>query len=205
MIKMETGKSEIKLQTAENFWSALENAYTIWSRKDDGNTLSFHPERKAEFLELFDGYYETIKGQFMTLATKGLDAHKQAAIMVISVLEANIFEQSKMEGKVSLGVQAIVLDVALSYLEKSINGKLKEIGIHAIRLELPMALACETSYFNILRRILYYENNENGSYEMKYNIIEWADRFFLLEYIVLLKNGIDPQIVKDSSRATIKS
>lgn len=210
VLKMEAGKnSETKLPDVENFWRALENSYDSWSKKENGSTLSFHSERKNDFFESFSRYYNIIKNQFMTPETKGLDAHKQSAIMVISSLETNIIEQLQEEGKVALGAQAVILDVALSYLEKSINNKLKGIGVKTVRLKLPTALACETSYFNILRRILYYEDprvkRDDSFYKMSYNVIEWADRFFLLEYITLLNNGIDPQLVKDRFRNFVES
>ena len=210
VLKMETEKnSGTKLPAVENFWSELKNSCNKWSKKENGNTLSFHPERKNDFFKLFSKYYNIIKEQFMTPETKGLDAHKQSAIMVISALEANIIEQTQEEGKVALGVQAVILDVAFSYLEKNINNKLEEIGAHTVKLKLPIALACETSYFDILRRILYYEDQrekiDDDCYKMSYNVIEWSDRFFLLEYITLLSNGIDPQLVKDKFRKLVES
>lgn len=210
VLKMETGQNGgTKLPAVENFWLGLENSYNNWRKKENGNTLSFHPERKKDFSKLFSRYYNVIKNQFMTPETEGLDVHKQSAIMVISALEANIIEQTQEEGKVALGAQAVILDVAFSYLEQSINNKLKEIGAHTVKLKLPVALACDTSYFNILRRILYYEDNrveiDDDFYKMSYNVIEWSDRFFLLEYITLLSNGIDPQLVKDRFRKLVES
>lgn len=191
---------------AENLWAALQEACAFWNQKEAEEKLTFHSERKKEFIDFFAKYYETIKGQFMTPETKALDTHKQAAIMLISAWEANAIEQTPCEeGQIPLGCQAVMLDVAFSYLEQSINRKLEDIRVRPIKLKLPEALACDTSYFNILRRMLYYELPTRGrqgseKYKMNYNILEWSDRFFLLEYITLLENGIDPKLIKDNVR-----
>lgn len=195
---------------AEKLWDALRESCDFWNKKEDSAQLIFHLERRGEFIDIFAKYYESIKKQFMTPDTKALDTHKQVAIMLLSAWEANAIEQVPCEeGQIPLGCQAVILDVALSYLEQSINKKLADIKVRPINLKLPEALACDTSYFNILRRMLYYElflGGQQGSkgYRMSYNILEWSDRFFLLEYIALLENGIDPKLIKDSVRKDIK-
>lgn len=195
---------------AEKLWDALQESCDLWNKKESSAQLTFHSERREEFIDIFAKYYESIKEQFMTSDTKALDTHKQVAIMMISAWEANVIEQAPCEeGQIPLGCQAVILDVALSYLEQSVNKKLADIKVRPIKLKLPEALACDTSYFNILRRMLYYElflGRQQGSngYGMTYNILEWSDRFFLLEYITLLENGIDPKLIKDSIRKSIK-
>lgn len=196
-------------QGLEKLWKALNDSYDIWRKKENGDSLIFFTERKKDFINKFKEYYEYIKSHYMTSETKALDTHKQISIMVISALEAKIFEQNCDEDKIALGPQAVVLDVALSFLLSSINAKLKDIKLQPIRLRLPVALACETSYFDILRRMLYYEystveGREEEGYKKIVNILEWSDRFFLLEYIILLENGIDPRLVKDSVRKVVR-
>ncbi len=189
-------------------WKAFQDSYNIWRKKENGDSLIFFADRKEDFIKRFKFYYENIKLEFMTPETQNLDAHKQISIMIISALETNVFEQESEDDKIPLGPQAVVLDVALSFLLTSINAKLRDIRLQPIRLVLPVALACETSYFDILRRMLYYEystikgNRENGDKDIV-NILEWSDRFFLLEYIILLENGIDPRLVKDSVRKAV--
>lgn len=191
---------------AESFWAGLQKSCDFWNKKEEVEKLTFHSEREEDFINSFARYYKTIKGQFMTPETKALDAHKQIAIMLISAWEAHAIEQAPCEeDQIPLGCQAVMLDVAFSYLEQSINSKLADLRVRPIKLKLPDALACETSYFNILRRMLYYELSVGGQqgseeYAMSYNILEWSDRFFLLEYIALLENGIDPRLIKDKVR-----
>ena len=190
----------------KRFFEALQESCAFWNKKENVAKLNFHSEREADFEKIFANYYKTIKKQFMTPETKALDTHKQAAIMLISAWEAKVITQARCEeGQIPLGYQAVALDVAISYLEQSINKKLADIRVRPIELKLPTALACDTSYFNILRRLLYYElsveKKQGGKeYKMYYNIMEWADRFFLLEYITLLENGIDPILLKDKVR-----
>lgn len=193
----------------EKLWKALNESYDIWRKKENGDSLIFFAERKKDFINKFIEYYDYIKTHYMTSETKALDTHKQISIMVISALETRIFEQNCEEDKIPLGPQAVVLDVALSFLLSSINSKLKDIKLQPIRLRLPVALACETSYFDILRRMLYYEYStvegwKEEGYKKIVNILEWSDRFFLLEYIILLENGIDPRLVKDSVRKAVR-
>lgn len=195
----------------EKMWQAIQESFDFWNQKEKSQQLIFHSERKEKFIEAFAEHYEFIMDNFMTTETKALDTHKQVAIMLVSAWEANAIEQvSCEEGQIPLGCQAVLLDVAFSYLEQSINKKLEDIKVRPIKLRLPKALACDTSYFNILRRMLYYElvlegEQNNKGYCMAYNILDWSDRFFLLEYITLLENGIDPMLIKDSVRKSVEN
>lgn len=179
-------------------WDALK----LTCEQIDGKFgVSFHEENYSKFAEFFEKYYNLLLDQFMTNHTTELDEHKQAAVIVISAIESNAIQQSTVEDNITLAPYAVALNVGLSFLLDRINEKIqKRLGMNEKKtineFYLPYPLACDTPYFESLCRILYFENGgtekEGIDYPMKFNIVEWADRFFLLEFILLQQNKINP-------------
>ena len=117
------------------------------------------------------------------------------------LFRSNAIQQSVKDDEIALAPYAVALNVGLSFLLDRLNEKLTAAGAKEIEeFQLPFPIACDTPYFESLCRMLYYEDNNEGksgiSYEMSLNMVEWADRFFLLEYILLQKNKINPWILK---------
>lgn len=173
-----------------------------YCQKNKNIKLSVDESRKSAFSERFWQNYDMIENEFMTKETKALDAHKQAAVSVISMLESGIITyETNIDNRICIAPYAAALTVGLSYLCDRMNEILGDIEKKPITLYLPMALACDTPYFDIMCRMLYYEDpNSDGPKPMpptSYNILEWADRFFMIEYITLLENGLNPYKVKD--------
>lgn len=192
-----------KCYATDKLWAKYKETYDICRTKEDGDTLYFNEGQKGRFEEIFTQYYDTILSECMTTDTKALDAHKQAAISIAAALEAKIITQSCDSDKIAMGPYTIVLNVALSLLSDGIREKLKKMGIKGDveRLSLPDPFACRTPYFEVMTRLLCYEDpsvQKEITYPMNYNIFEWAERFFLLEYITYLENNIDPRVMKDS-------
>ena len=175
-------------------WKAIEEGYEECCKKYD--RVIFHEDRYEEFERLFMEQYRDVKDRFMVDNTVALDSHKQAAILTICCLEANVIEHiSDDPNQISIVPQMIAINVALSYMKNCINEVLKDKGINK-KIDiyyLPVALACETPYQEIMCRMLYYEQNES---DMSFNVLELADRYFLLEYINLLQRGIEPNLLK---------
>ena len=179
----------------EKTWSAVESACNQLSNRAN---VSLREEAYSEFKDRFSGYYKLFLEQFMTANTRELDEHKQAAVIVISIIESNAIQQSIQSGEIPLAPYAVALNVGLSFLLDRINEKLERIGHNAIEeFQLPFPIACNTPYFESLCRILYYEDvgvkKQGINYPMSFNIVDWADRFFLLEYILLQQNQINPK------------
>ena len=133
---------------------------------------------------------------FMT-DTSELDAHKQAAIVMISCLESNavVLTEKTSEGNINIAPQIIAVNIGLSYMNNALNHLLGKMGKEKVNgYMLPIPLACNTPYYEIMCRILYYEQTRS---DMSYNVLEIADRLFLLEYINLLIHDIDPLEVKE--------
>lgn len=184
----------------EKAWAALES---ICKQLKGRTGVLFTTEAYSKFKGQFEYHYKIFMDEFMTEETEELDEHKQAAVIVISAIKSNAIQQSVRNDEIALAPYAIALKVGISFLLDRINEKLIGVGEKKIEeFQLPVPIACDTPYFESLCRMLYYEDSsddKNGiSYPMSLNMVELADRFFLLEYILLLKNNIDPWILKEN-------
>ena len=185
----------------EKVWDSLNS---ICNQLKGKTSILFREEAYSEFEKHFIYCYDTFLHDFMTEETEELDEHKQAAVIVISAIKSNAIQQSVESNEIALAPYAIALNVGLSFLLDRINERLLAVGKEKIEVfQLPCPIACNTPYFESLCRVLYYENSNEGksgiSYSMSLNMVELADRFFLLEYILLLNNGINPLILKNKS------
>lgn len=176
-------------------WLEIENACKQYHEQYP--SLKFNGDKYDDFRNLFQTKYDDIMGRFMKESTKELDPHKQAALLTICCLETNVIEHEVDESKeMSILPQLIAIEVGLDYMKKCLNTRLWQNGI-LIKIEdyyFPVAIACETPYIEIMCRILYYEQTEP---DMSLSVLEWADRYFLLEYITLLQRRIEPALLKD--------
>lgn len=180
-------------------WEALHETY----EHINDTTISFDDNAYDEFKTLFTKYYNQILKEFMIKDTKSLDEHKQTAIIIISTIESGVIKQTVPKGNIPLAPYVIALHVGLSFLLDRINERLKASKQQKIEeFILPLPLACDTPYFETLCRILYYEDalteKENITYPMSFNIVEWSDRLFLLEYILLQSNKINPESLRSN-------
>lgn len=177
-------------------WKAVQQGYVECHKKYA--SLVFHANRDEEFFKCFSELYEDIMRRFMKEGTTELDTHKQAAILTISCLKANVIEYTLDDSEhISIIPQMIAVNVGLSYMKDCMNDILrrKKIGKHIDKYYLPIAIACGTPYQEIMCRILYHEQNES---DMSFNVLELSDRYFLIEYINLLQRGIEPYLLKES-------
>lgn len=176
-------------------WLEIENAYKQY--RDKYPTLRFNDDKFDDFSNLFNAKYNDIMHRFMKEDTKELDPHKQAALLTICCLKTNAIEHNVNNSEeISILPQLIAINVGLDYMKKCLNTRLWQNGIlkKIDEYYFPIAIACETPYIEIMCRILYHEQNEP---DMSFNVLEWADRYFLLEYITLLQRRIEPTLLKD--------
>lgn len=177
-------------------WEAIKEGYEMCCEEYGG--LIFHEDAFDVFKKLYEKYYYDVMNRFMKEDTYALDSHKQAAILTICCLEANVIEHNITDDKeqISIVPQMIAVNVALSYMKNCLNETLKEKGIDKKidRYYLPIAFACDTPYQEVICRILYHEQHEK---DMSFNVLELSDRYFLVEYITLLQRGIEPKLLKD--------
>lgn len=177
-------------------WVAIMEEYKDY--RNNYPELIFHNDKKMKFNQTFHDGYKKIMDEFMIEETTILDSHKQAALLIICFLEANVIEHPLDEkDEISLVPQMIALNIGLSYMLLCLNDRLEKHGIKKkiVRYYMPVATACDTPYPEILCRILYQEQH---FLNMNFNVLELSDRLFLLEYVNLLQYGIEPYLLKET-------
>lgn len=183
----------------DNAWNTITEAYEIYKKKCP--ELIFHNDKKEKFDSCYKEMYSDVKKRFMTNDTDVLDSHKQAALLTICCLKLNIIEYSALpqnnSDELHIIPQIIAINVGLSYMLQCLNDSLrvKKIDKQIQKYYFPVALACNTPYEKIVCRILYFEQHES---DMNLNVLDLADRYFLIEYINLLQHGIEPCMLKES-------
>lgn len=178
----------------ENAWTLLENEYQKYSKENVDFILD--KNKKEYFKQAFKKHYNEIKDNYMLPSVKYLDRHKVAAIIIVSILESNAVSYNNLDKDcVFIGNELLAIKVGLAYMTENLNEKLSEknVGKKIEKVVFPEALSCETSYIEIMCRNLYIAKTD-----YKLNPLDIADRLFLLEYIILLKNGIDTSVLKEA-------
>lgn len=190
-------------------WESIEQIITDY--KQQGIILKTHDGKKQEFAQKFSKLYNYILKTFMSEETKDLDPHKQAAILIISAIECEIVDPQEDIPNGNRIIYNVALAAGIVYLQNRMSARLKNADMPCgdMAIEFPEAFTCETPYFSIMTRMLYYEDpkqktkNYTGNF-LEYNILELSDRLFLLEYITLLQNGIDLYKLAQHERSSEK-
>lgn len=181
-------------QTIERTWELLENTIKQIDKKTPGVVLSKGAYRR--FDDNFRKLYNEIKEHYMENDVKNLDRHKVASIIIVSIIKANaIVYQGKVEqGKEFFGQYLIATSVGMTYMQYELNKLLVEKNEKTItKLWFPSPISCDTPYFEIFCRNLYFANCNNN---WGLNPLDVAEKLFILEYITLEKYGINPKILK---------
>ncbi len=177
----------------ENVWDLLNDEYNTYNRKNPN--FKFDNTKKENFKQIFSEKYNIVKTKYMDVSVMDLDRHKVAALIIISLLEIDVISYEGLdEDCIFIGAELLSLKVGLAYMVEKLNEKLSLKGyIKKIeKINFPNAQSCDTSYMDIMCRNLYYAKTD-----YKLNPLDLADRLFLVEYIALMKEGIDPDTLKD--------
>ena len=173
----------------EEIWTSFKNEVEYYKKKDA--KLKFNEDKKADFEKNLRKLYKDIKIKYMNKNVKALDRHKVAAVSIVSAINSDIISYEKVStGKVFVGAEMIATEVALSWMLQKLNEKLKDVE-HCKTIPIyfmPSAFACDTPYFDIFSRNLYFAKEK---YSL--NPLDIAEKLFLLEYITLLKCEIEPE------------
>lgn len=166
----------------------------IWYQAQD-SCLMYNNIAEEVFCEEFCKMYTQIMHSYMKDNVRELDRHKVASVMIIASIKAGVisYQENKLKpGTKSIAQEMIATEVALSWMLQRLNEKLTALCQRTIEhYFMPEAFVCPTPYFEIFCRNLYYSNQGN-----KLNALDIADKLFLIEYITLCKNGIDPTLLK---------
>lgn len=182
-------------QTIERAWNLLEKTVKQVSEKNSGIVLDADSYKK--FDDNFRKIYSEIRENYMESTVKNLDRHKVASIIITSILNSNavIYEGKVEEGTEFFGQYLIAASVGITFMQNQLNMLLIEKNIEPIKnLWFPDALSCDTPYFEIFCRNLYFSNNNN---DWGINPLDIAEKLFLIEYVTMEKCGIDPHIFKE--------
>ncbi|MCH5183041.1 MAG: hypothetical protein J1E00_02605 [Oscillospiraceae bacterium] len=177
----------------DSFWGQLEATSQKYQVKD--SSICFNVETYDEYCKLFKTIYDDIKDRYMKKNVQALDRHKVAAVFIVSTLEANVitYEKELSDNHHFLGKEMFATEVAWAWMLKSFNEKLKDVGLKTVEsYHMPVPFACETPYFDIFSRNLYFSKSNT-----KLIVLDIAEKLFLLEYITLLYNDIDPKLLQD--------
>lgn len=186
--------SEMLYPIINETWSTLKRTCQSYSKKD--RYLIFDESGFSIFKSKFEALYSDIMKSYMKPNVKELDRHKVAAVMIIACIDAKLisYQADKMpKNLVFIGAEMIATEVALSWMIEGLNNALNTAGIREgiKHYVMPTAFACDTPYFEIFcRNLLYAQKNYN------LNPLDISEKLFLLEYITLLENRIDPKVLK---------
>lgn len=186
------GQSDILKSATHEVWEALEKTCHRYSEKD--NKIKFQ-SNFDQFHSKFALTYNKIKTEYMRTDVLELDRHKIIAAMLTTCLENSVITYSGNNPRlVSLAEYMIPVEVGLNWMLSGLNRELKnkQKNFSISRYVMPNAFACPTPYFEVFCRNLYYAKEKGPGL----NPLDIAEKLFLLEYITLLSNGIDPKVLK---------
>lgn len=157
--------------------------------------IQIKENNKKKFEEIFNQYYKKITEQYMAEDNEALDRHKVASIYMISIIQSQIMVAPDNTEEKFMGIYVLATDCGLVYMLQDLNEKLSKLGEKQIdQYYFPSAMACETEYYRIFYRNLSYIDKDE---EFRFNPLDMADRLFLIEYLTLKENGINPDILKE--------
>ena len=172
-------------------WREFKDCYDFYHGYD--KKLVFNDEKSA-FFDRFHEIYHEIKSKYMREDVTELDRHKEVAAQITACIEANLITREVRKDQVFLGLYMIALEVGLNWMIIGLNDALAKVGINKEITEytMPDAFACPTKYFEVFSRNLYYSHVKGKGL----NPLDISEKLFLLEYITLLSNNIDPKLLK---------
>lgn len=176
------------------FDEELENLVSaLWDLVKKGKeVLQFQAEdilfedKRDIFNECFCRMYKEIQDKYM-INTEALDRHKVAAIMMISIIKAKPLSV-KDSSENFMGNYVLAADAGFNYMLDDLNRILEANSMSPIQeYAFPNVLACDTYYYKVFYRNLYYTESQL----LEYNPLELADKLFLIEYITLLEKKVN--------------
>lgn len=185
-------KKELELLT-RHLWKIVCKGIKLMEAKDA--QIAADRSAKEKFEKRFLDMYAEIKDRYMDEKTETLDRHKVAAILLIAVIEADILESRHQGQRRFVGNYILASDSAFSYMLSELNRELaRRHQGKIVKYIFPDALACETDYYRIFYRNLFYIGQNEA---WTFNPLDLSERLFLLEYLTLKENGIDINALKE--------
>ena len=188
-----TSQNDILEKAIKEVWEALKETCERYSVRDSKIIFSGNYEDfKTSFISIYDG----IKTEYMKPNVSELDRHKIISTMIIASIKNGLITYTGKNSRlISLAEFMIPTEVGLNWMLAGLNRELlkRNTKTKVLQYHMPWAFACDTPYFEIFCRNLYYAHSK----EMGLNALDIADKLFLLEYITLQQHGISPEILRN--------
>lgn len=178
-------------ELVEAVWKNIKQTTTYY--KKSNKNIVLNESKKDEFKNEFENMYKEIRSKYMKENVKFLDRHKTAALIIVCMTKCELtYLENKDENLVYLGNEMFSTEIAFNWMLNSLNKTLRKNGIKELKdYILPEPFTCKTRYFEVFCRNLYF-----AKMDFVLNPLEIAEKLFLIEYITLLKSGIDTSILK---------
>lgn len=175
----------------ENFYEEVWQNVKIACGYAENEEIEFD-EAKREVYENKCNELIAIVKKYMNNSSEVLDRHKMAAILIIAIIKAEpLVCKNERNDSVFVANYVVAAEVGLSYMRELLNEMLEELGENLIdKYFFPDSWTCENGYFRVFYRNLFFTNT---NMEWGLNPLDIAEKLFLLEYITLLKRGINPE------------
>lgn len=175
----------------EKFYEEIWQNVKIACRYVENENIKFD-ETKRELYEKKCKELITVVKQYMNTSSETLDRHKMAAILIIAIIKSEpLICEKVISDSVFVANYVVAVEVGLSYMRELLNDILEELEENMIdKYFFPESWTCENGYFRVFYRNLYFTNI---NIEWGLNPLDIAEKLFLLEYITLLKKGINPE------------
>ena len=201
-------------QTPILIWESIEKYYQKNKKYVCENQIVLDNKKKEEFVNTFIDLYNRIRKNYMQDNVDRLDHHKQTAIIIYSIIKNEIvysenfknvnygknpkdFFSLNNEQEVFIEPERIALEFGLTFMQNSLNEKLKEIGEKPIKdYKMPKPISCNKDYYVVLIRQLFFDFHYGNISNPEVFILSLANVLFLIEYLTLKENRIDTQKLK---------
>ena len=185
-------------ETIKRTWKLLED--TVKQTNYKNPEIQLNNGSYDIYEQRFNYWYKNIKDKYMNNNVTYLDRHKVAAIVIISIIESHAIDCSKeiSSEKKFIGQYLTAASVGITYMQDRLNYlliKKREKPIEKIWMP-EIVFSCNVPYFDIFCRNLYYADDEK---DWGLNPLDISKELFLLEYITVEKQGIDPRILKEKT------
>jgi len=187
-----------KMETWTNpLWVLIGVGIKERQKKEPSLIYDISPEAKKKFSVFFQSSYSEIQKKHMKKQDDFLDRHKVAAITIASIIHAKLIsnaEKSPDPNEEWIGLQRFALEIGLSDMLKRTNELLTErcSAKQITTYHMPVSFSNDRSYNESLSLLLHRTPPATPV-----EIRDLADRLFLIEYITLLHEAIDPSIFKE--------
>ncbi|MCL2420760.1 MAG: hypothetical protein FWD03_02780 [Defluviitaleaceae bacterium] len=191
-------------EVAEALWHNYEQTFESLSRvleKKYGFVLEIDREKKNIFISSFCKRYKFVVDNHMKAGYEALDRHKVAAIAIIEFIRTDIIKgypsAELVNGNLCIPDCLLALQTGLASMLVRFNKLLKKRDIKPVdKWHMPESLSCpENTFFIIMARNLYFakrrSDKEYGEYTTGFDELALAERLFYIEWITILKEGID--------------